>query len=334
MNLYWAIYENLEEETLALADNISFTDEQLDVYSLRIGNLLIRCAVEIETLSKELYLSLGGMSKIFDEKESKYRPPFFDTECLALLVNKWKIDKKKVQISSYKMQFSLENSLLTPLHKSNKRSTSGSKWKRAYQAIKHDRAHSMKEATIKNLLNALGALYILNIYHRNDSFWYDVPIEGREEYRSHSKIFSPFIYEVPGEILASDEHLKNANEIQFDDCIYIKKLTNTAFEKIAGLIYGCNLDITLQTISNEKYVKYKQKHLNENEQIDASFIEKLGLSFTEMIRNIRVNNIPSDVYRSKEIVLNKNQLIYPNCSYKDFLKTETAKKMIDDRINE
>ena len=58
MNLYWAVYENLEEEILSLADDIFFDDNQLGVYSLKIGNLIIRCSIEIESLSKELYSNL------------------------------------------------------------------------------------------------------------------------------------------------------------------------------------------------------------------------------------------------------------------------------------
>ncbi|MBM6733527.1 hypothetical protein H6G85_11845 [Megasphaera stantonii] len=61
-----------------------------------------------------------------------------------------------------------KNKTLTPLHKAYKRGTSGSKWKQAYQAVKHDRRNSLKKANIKNLLHALGALYILNLYYRDE----------------------------------------------------------------------------------------------------------------------------------------------------------------------
>ena len=70
MNLYWSIYENLEAEVLRLADDIFFDDKQLKVYSVTIGNLIVRCAIEIESLAKELYCSLDGASKIWDEKNN------------------------------------------------------------------------------------------------------------------------------------------------------------------------------------------------------------------------------------------------------------------------
>ena len=106
------------------------------------------------------------------------------------------------------MYFNQDNSVLAPLHKSNRAHDRGSLWNRAYQALKHYRTQSMDKATVRNLLNALGSLYILNLYYRNDSFWYDVPIEGREEYRTHSKIFSPFVCDVSTHLpLCNDDNL-------------------------------------------------------------------------------------------------------------------------------
>jgi hypothetical protein len=63
-NLYWVIYKNLEREVLHLGDLIHFDDKQLSVYSIRISDLLIRCAVEIEAISKELYVKNGGEENV------------------------------------------------------------------------------------------------------------------------------------------------------------------------------------------------------------------------------------------------------------------------------
>ena len=60
--------------------------------------------------------------------------------------------------------------MLCPLHKAYKRGTSSSKWQIAYQAVKHDRVNNQKSGNIGNLLLALGALYILNIYYRGANF--------------------------------------------------------------------------------------------------------------------------------------------------------------------
>lgn len=64
----------------------------------------------------------------------------------------------------------MSNKILTPLHKSWKRGSSGSDWKKAYQAVKHDRVNSLQKGNIKNLIRALAALYILNLYYKSEIF--------------------------------------------------------------------------------------------------------------------------------------------------------------------
>ena len=51
-----AIYKNFEDEFLEIARNIRIDDSQVNVYSEKIANLLVLCAVQIESISKELYL--------------------------------------------------------------------------------------------------------------------------------------------------------------------------------------------------------------------------------------------------------------------------------------
>ena len=41
-NLYWNVYKSLERELLSLAEIIHIDDSQLDVYSMKIADLLIR----------------------------------------------------------------------------------------------------------------------------------------------------------------------------------------------------------------------------------------------------------------------------------------------------
>ena len=59
-----------------------FDDDQLDVYSMKIADLLVRCAVEIESLSKELYWSNGGQKQY--DLNGNERKLYFDTDCIKL----------------------------------------------------------------------------------------------------------------------------------------------------------------------------------------------------------------------------------------------------------
>jgi hypothetical protein len=42
-------------------------------------------------------------------------------------------------------------------------------WKQAYQAIKHNRAGNINKANIKHLIRIMAALYLLNIYYKDES---------------------------------------------------------------------------------------------------------------------------------------------------------------------
>lgn len=88
MNLYWSVYKNIEKEVMDLSNQVHFDDKQISIYSVKISELLIRCSVEIEAISKELYFALGG-------DMPKDRDLYFDTDCLELLEEKWLLSKKK-----------------------------------------------------------------------------------------------------------------------------------------------------------------------------------------------------------------------------------------------
>jgi hypothetical protein len=57
---FWNAYKRLEKEVLQLSENIHFSDDQLNVYSSRIGDLLVRTVIEVESLAKVLYFANGG----------------------------------------------------------------------------------------------------------------------------------------------------------------------------------------------------------------------------------------------------------------------------------
>ena len=177
-NMFWQTYLNLENETLEVAKYIYITDtttkldnrsktvkniedeRQLLTYSSYIADLLVRCCVEIEAISKEMYYDNGGT------KARGSIDLYFDTDCIALLNQKWNLSNKVVMIVA--SNFNLlkdENRNLTPLNNADKRSKTI--WAKAYQAVKHDRYNSLYLGNIKALINAMAALYLLNIYYRD-----------------------------------------------------------------------------------------------------------------------------------------------------------------------
>ena len=57
---FWNSYRRLEKEVLTLSEDIHFDDAQVSVYSSKIGDLLVRTAIEVESLAKVLYFDNGG----------------------------------------------------------------------------------------------------------------------------------------------------------------------------------------------------------------------------------------------------------------------------------
>lgn len=95
---------------------------------------------------------------------------YFDGDCLKLIDDTCNISSKIVLILSPLFNLTDENNkIIKPLKNAYKRK--GTNWEKAYQALKHDRYSSIHYATIRNLIHALGALYLLNIYYRDISFY-------------------------------------------------------------------------------------------------------------------------------------------------------------------
>lgn len=210
--LYWQVYKNLEREFLQLADTIHIDDKQLEVYSMKIADLLIRTAIEIEAITKELYLSNAG-AVLLDEEM------YFDTVCMKHLDSLWNLDKKVVLVVAPNLYLEQEtNKVLTPLHKASKRGTSSAMWNRAYQAVKHNRVKELAKGNIKNLLAALAALYVLNLYYRD----YKVDKVSQDDAKNIDGNFGSELFAVkihnPNGIRADGAYIKKAD---YDECVYI-----------------------------------------------------------------------------------------------------------------
>ena len=105
-DIFWQTYLSLEKEFINVSNFIFITDEitthehgkeitqpcnsQLETFSPYIADLLIRCCVQIEAISKELYYDNGGTKQRGDKNL------FFDEDCLKLIDIKWAIHDKRV----------------------------------------------------------------------------------------------------------------------------------------------------------------------------------------------------------------------------------------------
>ena len=198
-DIFWQTYLNLEKEVIEVSRYIFITDEitvrkdgaettqaydaQLNTFSPHLADLLVRCCVQIEAISKELYHANGGTKPRGD------KTLFFDEDCLKLIDMKWATHNKRVLVVAPFFNLTKdENRVLRPLKEAHKRS--GTYWEKAYQAVKHDRFASLKYGNVKAVLHALAALYLLNVYYRNESWVVPYKDLRKTDYSLNSSIFA------------------------------------------------------------------------------------------------------------------------------------------------
>ena len=318
LNLFWSVYKNLEKNFLQLADYIHFADDQTKVYSMHIADLIVRCSIEIEAISKELYLKLGGNPSPTDDNGNK-RDLYFDTDCLDLLEKQWNLSKKQVIVSATTFYFSAEtNRIFDPLHKANKRGTSGSKWKQSYQAVKHSRISSLKMASIENLLHAMGALYILNLYYKDETFDIGRVYMGANEFdnRVGSDVFSIFTYKATLLSMSpcmDDSCITQQKDNDLDKSIYIIKYDDKSFKEMHESFCKDN-EITLNNFKSSLEIA---KFLKQNPDYKVESINKICMDAGGM--NLLAKIMSSSHTRNNrdtrtEAVINKHAGIYPTLS--------------------
>lgn len=236
-DIFWQTYLNLEKEAIEVSKYIFFTDEvlvngkggivaqscntQLETFSPHIADLLVRCCVQIEAISKELYFDNGGTKARGDSSI------LFDEDCLKLIDIKWQTHNKTVMVVAPFFNFVKdENRILKPLKEAHKRQ--GTYWEKAYQAVKHDRYSSLHKGNVKAFIHALVALYLLNLYYRNDSWVTKYQDISKLDYSMGSAIFtvkppvanqlwhgnSPTITESPYVVSYQDADYQRIEEIQ------------------------------------------------------------------------------------------------------------------------
>lgn len=198
-DIFWQTYLNLEKEVIEVSRYIFITDEitvrkdgaettqaydaQLNTFSPHLADLLVRCCVQIEAISKELYHANGGTKPRGD------KTLFFDEDCLKLIDMKWATHNKRVLVVAPFFNLTKdENRVLRPLKEAHKRS--GAYLEKAYQAVKHDRFASLKYGNVKAVLHALAALYLLNVYYRNESWVVPYKDLRKTDYSLNSSIFA------------------------------------------------------------------------------------------------------------------------------------------------
>ena len=244
-NFYWPVYKNLENEIIDLSYQVHICEEQLEVYSVKCMDLLFRISAEIESLIKDLY-----------RKEIKNEPKN-PGSALSALNTLWSLEEKQVIVSASNIFFKeTQNKTFAPFSYSV-----GDKndYYTAYNAVKHDRVKNINKASIRILIRAMAALYVLNVYYKNEKFIS----------RSEGQINSDFNSSLGSELFSvklAHSHINFLNQKKSSgmdkgivDCIYITCYPKNIHEKLNKL----------QNETNKKIHEALTKSVEFNEFIES-----------------------------------------------------------------
>jgi hypothetical protein len=300
INLYWPIYKNLEKEVLELSYSIHFHDKQASVHSVKTAELLLRCAVEIESISKALYKIEGGDINPKDDS-GKERFLNYDFDCLKLLDTKWTLSKKRIILVATSMHFEKdENRVYLPLKNAHKGEAS---WQKAYQAVKHSRVDELERATIRSLVQAMAALFLLNIYYRDEIFQIGTVSVNNFDTSMQSDLFV-VEYE-----LITNTHYKGDELEQHSNVTYVGVLTSEGQKKAREYAASINRMIGERAVEeikkNPEAIAEKLKNSIKGEDLIQSLIADNTINMGSIAR-IGVHNY---LNAKCEAVLNKGQCI-------------------------
>lgn len=311
-DMYFASYRNLEDEFLSLTKFIHCDNDQLFVYSTAIAELIIKCSIEIEAISKILYIELGGNTS--SPKKSR-----FDDVYLHYINKKIAISKKKILISSPYVYLDENSRIISPLQNAyTSGQGKGCLWKDAYQALKHDLYGNLKKyGNLSNLIGALGALFILNLYLRKKK--YDlIDIKYFDE-RVESNLFSVFTYRADNITIQQKEKTceviitppKNVNK---EECIYVIKLTDDNFRSLYNSFLLDNRLILENVKSSPEIVQFLDNNPAYNITNVVSLITD-SLGKDGLKKYIQLPHFAKQLLvKEREAVLNVNCDIYPSLS--------------------
>lgn len=155
----------IQNDLQRLFEYIEPADQNLQTYSYRIHELLMRCCIEVEANFKVIL------------KENKFNP--VDKWGGARPEKYWKIsDYKKINkshhLSSYKIHIPIwsgGSKEIEPFSDWNSANKDTLSWYTAYNDSKHDRQKQFPQANFENLLNAVsGLLVVLSSQFGTESF--------------------------------------------------------------------------------------------------------------------------------------------------------------------
>jgi len=143
---HWNYFLAIENDIARIGRYIELTQANFTAYSIETARLLMAATQEIDVLLKQLCAVKGDSAK----NEQRYRvsvPQVYP-----------RIPKAEVQVSPYGLNF-------TPFE--NWQTGVTPTWWTANNKVKHERHTNFSKASVENMLNAVSALLVANLYYHD-----------------------------------------------------------------------------------------------------------------------------------------------------------------------
>lgn len=143
--IHWNYFIALENDILQLSRFLEISEPNFSSYSIELGRILFASASEIDVVAKKYCNTIEN--KLSADNIGNYK---------AI------ITKHHPEFSAVKVHMPRFGLTLTPWNKW--RVDTQPLWWRAYTKVKYERQEHFAEANLKNALNAVAALYVLQIF--------------------------------------------------------------------------------------------------------------------------------------------------------------------------
>ncbi|MBP6281805.1 MAG: hypothetical protein KA384_07145 [Leptotrichiaceae bacterium] len=185
LNNFWEYYCILENEFIDLRRYVELSQENFSTYSQEINKQLLSIGVEFENVCRHL-------SGKFDKK---YNVCDFTTWASEIDGG---IAHVEIKLKSCK-----ELIILKPFGSWIDGKYANSSWWKAYNLLKHNKIKNYKEGNLKNLTDALAALYFAEMYYvKKIDAEYGVPNDC-------SKVFKMDKWDSQCRVFAYDSYISN-----------------------------------------------------------------------------------------------------------------------------
>ena len=150
-NIHWDYFLALENDVENLARYIEFVKSNFKTHSIELAHLLLATSSEADVVMKELckFLSPGFKGETINSYKKIIKKHFPE------------IINKEVECSRYGLT-------LKPW--SNWSNDESPDWWKGNNKVKHMRSTHFKKANLKNVLNSLAGLFVVNIYFNHEKF--------------------------------------------------------------------------------------------------------------------------------------------------------------------